>query len=154
MLFKEIGWLEVLVMAIIVQGAFYLFDLYDLNRIRKRPMLLLAILQAVGLASIGMAVVFYLAPAIRLGRGAFMISLWLMVLVMASWRLVAMWLIEHPRLAERVLILGVGANAVTIAREVLKRRELGYEVIGFVGEDPVLLGKSLINPRVVGLYSQ
>src|SRR5260370_26876318 len=60
-LFKQHGWLKVLVMAIIVQGAFYLFDLYDLNRIRKRPMLLLAILQAVGLASIGMAVVFYLA---------------------------------------------------------------------------------------------
>ena len=72
---------------------------------------------------------------------------------MVAWRSLARWLLGHPRLAQRVLILGVGQDAVTIAREMLTRREAGYDVIGFIGDDPAQIGKSLINPSVVGVMS-
>jgi sugar transferase (PEP-CTERM system associated) len=55
------------------------------------------------------------------------------------------------QLAERVLILGTDRQAVAIAREIMRRREPGYEVIGFVGHDLALVGQSLINPRVIGV---
>jgi sugar transferase (PEP-CTERM system associated) len=55
------------------------------------------------------------------------------------------------RLAERVLILGTDLQAVAIAREIIRRRSRGYEVIGFVGHDLALVGQSLINPRVIGV---
>jgi sugar transferase (PEP-CTERM system associated) len=55
------------------------------------------------------------------------------------------------RLAERVLILGTDLQAVAVAREIIQRRGRGYEVIGFVGHDFALVGKSLINPRVIGV---
>jgi sugar transferase (PEP-CTERM system associated) len=55
------------------------------------------------------------------------------------------------RLAERVLILGTDLQAVAVAREIIRRRGRGYEVIGFVGHDFALVGKSLINPRVIGV---
>jgi sugar transferase (PEP-CTERM system associated) len=55
------------------------------------------------------------------------------------------------RLAERVLILGTDLQAVAVAREIILRRGRGYEVIGFVGADLALVGKSLINPRVIGV---
>jgi len=55
------------------------------------------------------------------------------------------------RPAERVLILGTDLQAVTIAREIMRRRGQGYEVIGFVGHDLALVGQSLINPRVIGV---
>jgi len=55
------------------------------------------------------------------------------------------------RLAERVLILGTDLQAVAIAREIIRRRGRGYEVIGFVGHDLALVGQSLINPRVIGV---
>jgi sugar transferase (PEP-CTERM system associated) len=55
------------------------------------------------------------------------------------------------RLAERVLILGTDLQAVTIAREIMRRRGQEYEVIGFVGHDLALVGQSLINPRVIGV---
>jgi len=61
-------------------------------------------------------------------------------------------LFHYPsRLAERVLILGTDLQAVTIAREIMRRRGQGYEVIGFVGHDLALVGQSLINPRVIGV---
>lgn len=88
-----------------------------------------------------------------IGRGVFALAMVLMLTLMTGWRIVATWLLGHPRLAERILILGTDAQAVSIAREVLQRREHGYEVVGFVGNDPSMVGQSLINPRVIGLIT-
>jgi sugar transferase (PEP-CTERM system associated) len=43
---------------------------------------------------------------------------------------------------------------VEVAREVLSRPDAGFRVVGFVGTDSELLGKSLINPRVIGLTEE
>ncbi|HSE98849.1 MAG TPA: TIGR03013 family XrtA/PEP-CTERM system glycosyltransferase [Blastocatellia bacterium] len=150
-LFNNSGWLKLLHSIVVVQGSFYMFDLYDLRMIRKRITLCIRIVQAIGLAAITLAVIFYLLPQMMLGRGVFLISLLLMLTVMTCWRIFAMWLLGHPSLAERVLILGTEENAIRIAREALDRSEEGYKIIGFVGNDPKLVGQSLINPRVLGL---
>jgi sugar transferase (PEP-CTERM system associated) len=148
------GWLKVLLLMLVVQGSFYISDLYDFRMIRNRTTLSLRILQAIGLAAIFLAVIFYSLPNLMLGRGVFLVSLILMLTMMVCWRVFVMWLIGHPRLAERVLILGTEESAINVAREVLERREGGYQIIGFVGDDPNLVGKSLINPRVIGLTSE
>lgn len=147
------GWLKLLLALTVVQGAFYLFDLYDFRLIRQRAVLLLRIVQALGLAAIGLAFIFYALPQMMLGRGVFLVNLLLMLTVMVGWRLLVKWLVGHPGLAERVLILGTDAEAINLAREMLARREDGYEVVGFVGDDPQLVGRSLINPTVVGVMS-
>lgn len=152
-LMDERGWLKTLLLMLVVQGAFYLFDLYDLGMIRKRVVLYVRICQALGLAAFALAALFYALPEVMLGRGVLLISLLLMLSVMTCWRVFAMWLLGHPRLAERVVILGTEQTAIEIAREVLDRREYGYKVLGFVGDDPKLVGQSLINPRVIGLTS-
>src|SRR6185312_14145458 len=40
------------------------------------------------------------------------------------------------------------------AREVLSRPDAGYRIVGFVGTNPEHLGKSLINPKVIGVTSE
>jgi len=52
---------------------------------------------------------------------------------------------------ERVLILGSGDQAIELARATLERRDSGFHIVGFVDNKPELVGKSLINPAVVGL---
>ncbi len=148
------GWLKILLLMVVVQGSFYISDLYDFRMIRNRTTLYLRIFQAIGMAAIALAVIFYALPQLMLGRGVFLVSLILMLTTMICWRVFVLWLIGHPKLAERVLILGTEQNAINIAREVLDRREEGYQIIGFVGDDPALVGKSLINPRVIGLTSE
>src|ERR1044072_3117064 len=139
---------------VVVQGSFYISDLYDFRMIRNRTTLSLRILQAIGLAAIILAVIFYSLPNLMLGRGVFLVSLILMLSMMVCWRVFVMWLIRHPTLTERVLILGTEQNAINVAREVLERRGEGYQIIVFVGDDPSLVGKSLINPRVIGVTSE
>src|SRR5262245_21801718 len=149
----ELGWLKTLLATILVLASFYFFDLYDFHRIRSRAVLLLRLSQALGIGGMALALMFYVWPEMRLGRSVFLISLLLMLTLMAGWRFLAGWLLGHPRLAERVLILGVELDAVTLAREILARREAGYDALGFVGHDPAQVGRSLSNPRVVGVMS-
>jgi sugar transferase (PEP-CTERM system associated) len=148
------GWMKILLVTMVVEGFFYIFDLYDLRLIKNRGMLYIRLLQATGLASIALSFIFYALPNFTLGRGVFLLSLLLMLTLMACWRVLAMWLLGHPKLAERVLILGTDQTAINLAREILDRRSDGYEVVGFVGNDPRLVGQSLINPCVVGVTSE
>ncbi len=145
------GWLKTLLVTTLILASFYLFDLYDFRMIRRRAELLLRLSQALGIGGMALALVFYVWPQMMLGRGVFLISLSLTLTFMAGWRLLAWWLLGHPRLAERVLIMGAGQDAVMLAREMLARREAGYDVIGFIGDDPAQIGQSLINPCVIGV---
>src|SRR5262245_28559448 len=149
----EGGWLKTLLATVPILASFYLFDLYDLGRIKSRSALLLRLSQSLAVGGLALALMFYAWPQTLPGRGVFPLSLLLTLAFMVAWRSLARGLLSHPRLAHRVLILGVGQDAITIAREMLMRREDGYNVIGFVGDDPAQIGKSLINPSVVGVMS-
>src|SRR2546425_3675524 len=134
--------------------AFYLFDLYDFVVMFDRRELVLRLLQALGLAWVALALIFYAVPQVMIGRGVSLISLPLALLLMVGWRLAIHWVLGHPQLGERILIVGSGPFAVEIARETLGRPDAGFRVVGFVDSDPSLVGKSLINPSVIGLTSE
>lgn len=148
------GFYKAALATIFCLTSFYFFDLYDFFMMRDRRELVLRLLQALGLAWIALALTFYALPQVMIGRGVTLISLPLALLLMVGWRLSIHWILGHPELGERVLIVGSGEFAVEIAKETLQRKDAGYRVIGFVDSDPELVGKSLINPKVIGLTSE
>src|SRR6184192_3496428 len=135
-------------------SSFYLFDLYDFVVIHDRRELVLRLLQALGLAWVALALLFYAVPQVMIGRGVSLIAVPVALLLMVGWRLAIHWVLGHPDLGERILIVGSGPFAIEIARETLGRPDAGFRVIGFVDSDPELVGKSLINPKVIGLTSE
>ena len=152
-LFERQGFYKSALVAVFCLGAFYLYDLYDFARMLDRRELVLRMVQALGLAWVALALCFYIFPLLMLGRGVSLIALPLALLVMVTWRLAIHWLLGHPQFGERILIVGSGPLAVELAREALERPDAGFRIVGFTDNDPALLGKSLINPRVVGLSS-
>ena len=148
------GFLKAALAMVVCLAAFYLFDLYDFIVMHDRRELVLRLVQALGLAWIALAFTFYAFPKLMLGRGIFLIALPLALALMVGWRVSIHWLLGHPDFGERILIVGSGNLAVEVAREMLDRPDAGYRIAGFVGTDPQLLGKSLINPRVIGLTSE
>jgi sugar transferase (PEP-CTERM system associated) len=148
------GFLKAAFATVFCLAAFYLFDLYDFIVMHDRRELVLRLIQALGLAWIALAFAFYSFPKLMLGRGIFLIALPLALALMVSWRVSIHWLLGHPDFGERILIVGSGSLAVEVAREMLDRPDAGYRIAGFVGTDAQLLGKSLINPRVIGLTSE
>ena len=148
------GFLKAGLATVFCLAAFYLFDLYDFVVMHDRRELVLRLVQALGLAWVALALAFYAFPQLMLGRGISLIALPLALGLMVGWRVSIHWLLGHPDFGEKILIVGSGTFAVEVAREMLERPDAGYRIAGFVGNDPELLGKSLINPRVIGLTSE
>jgi sugar transferase (PEP-CTERM system associated) len=135
-------------------AAFYLYDLYDFIVMHDRRELVLRLVQALGLAWIALALMFYAFPQLMIGRGVALLALPLALALMVGWRVSIHWFLGHPGFGERILIVGSGNLAVEVAREILDRPDAGYRIAGFVGTDSGLLGKSLINPRVIAVTSE
>ena len=148
------GYWKAAVATFFCLAGFYLFDLYDFVVMHDRRELVLRLVQALGLAWIALALSFYLYPDLMLGRSISLIALPLALALMVGWRVTIHWFLGHPGWGERILIVGSGESAVEIAREVLSRPDAGYRIVGFVGTDSEMVGKSLINPRVVGVTDE
>jgi sugar transferase (PEP-CTERM system associated) len=153
-LITKYGYWKAAYATVFCLAAFYLFDLYDFVVMHDRRELVLRLIQALGLAWIGLALSFYAYPGLMLGRTISLIALPLALGLMVGWRISIHWFFGHPDIGEKILIVGSGNLAVEVAREVLNRPDAGYRIVGFVGTDSELLGKSLINPRVIGLTEE
>ena len=152
-LIERRGWLKLIAVTLVIQLSFYLFDLYDLPKTRSYRRVVTNMAIAMGVATLLLSLLFYLVPALSLGRGIFLVMMAFSAAVIPSWRLLAAWSAGHPQLGvrERVLILGSGTQAIEVARATLERRNVGFHIVGFADNTPELVGKSLINPSVLGL---
>jgi sugar transferase (PEP-CTERM system associated) len=116
------------------QVCFYYNDLYDLTVVHSSRELLIRLLQAAGAASILVALLYLAIPSLAIGNGIFVSSLVIFLVAIVAWRLAFNRLAYSAPLEERVLILGTGATARLVAREIHAQHDFGYRVIGFVDE--------------------
>lgn len=146
------GWLKLALVVLAVQLSFYLFDLYDLRMVQRRR-LLLNFARAYAVSTVSLIALFYLVPPLLIGRGIFVLNLVLGAVLTLAFRFVDRLGERRPKLVakERILILGSGKLAIEVARATLERPAAGFSVVGFVDDKPELLGKSLINPCMIGL---
>ena len=139
------------IVAVLVCGmALYLSDLYDFRVVERRSEIFVRLLQALGLACFALAIVYYLVPDLSLGRGIAAIAAPLILGLTLGWRVAveeAGWMLGGN---ERVLIVGTGATDIALAREMVQRPELNLKVVGFLDERGENIGKSLVNPGIIG----
>ena len=145
------GMLRVLLVVFVCQLCLHYADLYDLRTIVDTRDLLVRLFQALGAASLILAIAYFWFPQWVIGRGVFAISAGLVVSLVVAWRLAFSWLTRHVAPRERLLLVGTNPAAIELARELFDRREeLGVEIVGFVDPDPMRVGERVINPGVVG----
>ncbi|HMV47912.1 MAG TPA: hypothetical protein PKD31_09195, partial [Blastocatellia bacterium] len=168
-LFEQRGIYKIALTTVVSQFIFYLFDLYDVSKPRLRREVLTDLFQAVGVVIGALGLIFMLRPTlllgyleeagdggvVRYGNGVPVMAMMLALALMILWRLAIHWIMRHPRLGERILIVGSDTLAKEVAREAMLRRDLGYKVVGYVAEDPSLIGEvpinSLFSPKVLGV---
>src|SRR5687768_1350039 len=148
---EEHGFSKALIVAAVCQLCLYYADLYDFRQIIDRTDLIVRILQALGAASFVLALIYYWAPSLMLGRGVFLIAAVLVMSLITGWRIAFEWLTLQIGPRERLLLVGTGGAAVKLARELFERRhELGVEIVGFIDPDPSKVGEPMINPGIIG----
>jgi sugar transferase (PEP-CTERM system associated) len=128
----------------------YYNDLYDLTVVRTNREVIIRMLQAVGTASILIALLYLALPSLAIADGAFLPAAAVFLLGMLAWRLVFNRVATLNSFGERILIIGTDETARTVARQVLAQRDFPYEIVGFIDEDPRRIGEPIVNPRVVG----
>ncbi len=140
-----------LVVVLMCEFALYYNDLYDIEVMKSRASLLIGLLQALGIASIGLALIYYLAPGVSLGRGIAALAVPTIMTLICAWRILldskGFFFLGRP---ERMLIVGTGPAGISLTREICSRPDLNLKVLGFLDEKGENIGKSLVNPGIIG----
>lgn len=131
------GWLKIALATLVCGLILYFYDLYDFTVMSNRRELMLRLAQALGIAWALLAVMFYFAPPLLIGRGVSVISVPLVLVLLLGWRMLIHFLTGHPEIGEKILVVGTGQAARETAEAVLDRRDAGYRVVGYVTENGI-----------------
>jgi len=137
-----------------VQISLYYFDLYDLKIFRNNLELAIRLLQSLGASSILLAVIYYMLPSLIIGRGIFLISLGFMGAAIVFWRMIYNHILKTRQLDQKIMIIGSGPLAKSIANEIIEKADTGFKIVGFITENPERVGEKLVNPSIIGDQSQ
>ena len=126
---------KLLSVAALITFALYLGDLYNMRLGLGRREMIARLLICQGAAGVGIAAMGFAVPSLRLGRFAFFSIVMAATLGLAAWR--AAWLSAsaHDRMRLRVLVVGVGPVARSIA-ELVPTSSRPFTIIGFLDDAP------------------
>jgi sugar transferase (PEP-CTERM system associated) len=135
---------------VVCEVSLYFNDMYDFRLMRTRNEILVRLLQAYGVACLALAVCYYIAPDLEFGRGIAALAAPLIIALTFGWRLLCSKSNNALGGSERMLIMGTGPAGISLARDIVGRPELQLKVVGFLDEKGENIGKSLVNPGIIG----
>jgi sugar transferase (PEP-CTERM system associated) len=144
---------KLVAITMLCQLCFYYVDLYDFNTVHSWREIVARLLLASGAAALVLAAASLAVPWLVLGHGIVVSSLVFILVAIIAWRLLFLHLGRVAPLQERLLIVGTGPSARKVARLVLDQHEFPYRIVGFIDDDPAMVGRSVVNPRVLGTPS-
>ncbi len=143
---------KALLIAVVFQLSLHLNDIYGFRGSRPSKEYAVRLIQALVVATIVLCVIYFMAPAVMVGRGVFTISIVLSSIFLVLWHTCLRLYLGARTPHTNLLVLGTGNLAREAVREILAHPELGIKVLGFIDDNPQLVGVSIVNPKVIGVY--
>lgn len=143
---------KILFFALLCQATIFYNDLYSSNLRERNRLLFIKLLQSMGIASVLLAISYFVLPMLIIGRGVFIISITLLLPVLLIWRI---YYQEIPFLRkddENILIIGTGDLSIEIGKKIIERGGSGYNVVGYIDENRDKVGQRLFNPSIIGSF--
>jgi sugar transferase (PEP-CTERM system associated) len=144
---------KTLLLALIFQFFLYLRDVYDFDKNISIAFLVGRLIQAGLLLACTVLILYCLFPRLFSGSEIVVVSLPLIPSLAVFWHTSLRQYLRRRKPRSNVLILGTGQLAKEVANQVLRKPGLGLRVCGFLGEEASLVGKSIVNPKVLGLFT-
>jgi sugar transferase (PEP-CTERM system associated) len=144
--------LKAALMVTVFQLSLHLNDIYDFHEKRPTKEYAIRLSQSLVLAIVLLCSIFYLVPGLTIGRGVFAIAIILSSIFLVVWHTLMRFYLGTRAPHTKLLVLGTGNLAREAVREILAHPELGIKVLGFVGDNPKMVGVSIVNPKVIGVY--
>lgn len=143
-----------LLITLAVQVCFYYFELYDFKIFRSNLELLIRLLQSLGFAMIALAAVYFFFPELMIGKGVFLPGAILISTGVICWRFLYNAFLKMKYINQKILIVGTGKLAKSIAEQILYGEDSGFNVVGFTSDEPARIGEILVNPSIIGSHGQ
>jgi len=147
---EDDGWVRIIPIVFIGMIALYFYDLYDFVIISDRRELMLRAVQALGAAWLALALVYYFVPFLEIGRGTAVYTIAFSLVLLLCLRASIHFLLGHPEIGEKVLIVGNGQLAVDTAKAITRRVDAGYRIAGFISSDFQNVKRRLPSARNLG----
>ncbi len=119
---------KIMFITFVCQLFLYYYDLYDFKVTSSFSELTIRLLQALGTATIFLAVFYFAFPRMIIGQGVFVASIILVICLIASWRYLYTLVLNRGMFNERIGLLGSGELADTILNEITDKKDCGYTV--------------------------
>jgi sugar transferase (PEP-CTERM system associated) len=145
-------FIKTIVLTVTYSITFYFFNMYASEYYRPNRHMFFRLIQATTVATIILFCLFYIAPSFRVSRGIQLATAIFLPFIIFFWRIIFSKYISVELPNNRVLIIGSGDLAKNIGSDIYRHNVPGLQLIGFIDDDPAKLGKSLVNPGVVGGY--
>ena len=137
---KELGfvpmmediWIKAMIIAMVTQLSLYFNDLYEFKPSDRTLEVASRLVQAIGVTSIVLAILYYIWPDLIIGRWIFFASVLVLISFVASWRLLYSAVIRKKMFTEKAIMLGDGQLAMDILSEVGQRPDLSYDIKALV----------------------
>lgn len=123
---------KTLLVTIVCQVCLYYNELYDFKVVVNNTELIIRLLQAIGTSYIILALIYYILPGVIIGRGIFLINLFLLILLIVSWRLVYNWILKTKKFDQKIVFVGTGDLVQMLAKEIQGKKDSGFQVIGII----------------------
>jgi sugar transferase (PEP-CTERM system associated) len=124
----ELIWLKVFLVALVTQFSLYFNDLYHSKNGDNVVDLAARLIQSIGMASIALAIIYFLLPDVIIGRWIFPFSIAFLLIFLISWRFLYSFIIKKRLLTEKAIMVGSGALAKDIIQEINDRTDTGYDI--------------------------
>lgn len=126
--FDQWLWLKILLVTFVCQTCLYYNDLYDLKITDNLIELGIRLLQALGAAAIFLAGIYLIFPETIISQSTFVVSIFLVILLIVSWRLCYMQILSHGMFDQKIILLGSSDLAQKIMNAINDKKDCGYSV--------------------------
>jgi len=127
-LFDLLLVMRIALITVICQICLYYNELYDFSIAATISEMGIRLFQALGIASIALAVVYFLFPIVIIDQKIFALSLIFLVVFIISWRVLYLYILNKGIFNENIIILGSNGLALDIYSEIAKNIDCGYTV--------------------------
>ena len=133
-LFEESGLLRITIVVLSILIGLYLQDLYSALHIRSRILLAQQFSMVLGISFLTQALLTYIDRTLMLPRWLMIYGSVFALLLMLLWRMVFVRIALATMGLEKVLLVGTSPVLQELAERIQTREELGYQLIGYLGE--------------------
>ncbi len=135
-LFYENGWMRLGIVCLVCVLCLYYYDLYDSVILSNTREVITRLVQVLGTTCIILAGIYYIYPSMRIRTALFVPGVVFIGASLVAWRKLFSLINRSFKLSEKTIVFGEGPLALPLVNELESRPELGFRLVGFVGQAP------------------